>query len=142
MNQTTFLKLEAVNRSWYSASAQGKVLGPLATKVATALMGRNKPNWSPGVDSGAYVVVTDVAGLVFTGRKRERKLYKFHSGYMGGLKEIPLGELHADKPELVFELAVKRMLPKTIEGRHQLKRLKVFKGKAHTHTGQAPQPLG
>jgi large subunit ribosomal protein L13 len=141
MHQTTFLKLEAVNRSWYSASAQGKVLGPLAAKVATALMGRNKPNWSPGVDSGSYVVVTDVAGLVFTGRKRERKLYKFHSGYMGGLKEIPLGELHEDKPELVFELAVKRMLPKTIEGRHQLKRLKVFKGKAHTHAGQHPKSL-
>jgi large subunit ribosomal protein L13 len=141
MHQTTFVKVESVKRSWYSASAKGKVLGPLAVKVATALMGRHKPDYSPGVDSGDFVIVTDVESLVFTGKKAERKTYRFHSGFMGGLSEISLGELHADKPEFVFQLAVKRMLPKTVQGRHQLKRLKIFKSGAHTHVGQRPQPL-
>ncbi len=141
MHQTTFIKQEAVTRTWYSTSAKGKVLGPLAAKVATALMGRHKPDYSPGVDTGAYVVVTDVDSLVFTGKKPERKKYRFHSGFMGGITELSLGELHATKPELVFQLAVKRMLPKTIQGRHQLKRLKIYRGVAHTHVGQRPEAL-
>lgn len=141
MHQTTFAKQEAVIRPWFSTSAKGKVLGPLAVKVATALMGKNKPDWTPGVDTGAFVVVTDVDDLVFTRRKTERKTYRFHSGYMGGITELSLGELHAKKPELVFQLAVKRMLPKTVQGSHQLKRLKVFRSGAHTHVGQKPQQL-
>jgi large subunit ribosomal protein L13 len=139
--QTTFMKQEAVKRAWYSASAKGKVLGPLATKVALVLMGKTHVDWTPSVDSGDYVIVTDVDDLVFTGKKIERKKYRFHSGYMGGITELSLGTLHEKKPELVFELAVKRMLPKTIQGRHQLKRLKVFRGAAHGHTSQKPQPL-
>jgi large subunit ribosomal protein L13 len=141
MMQTTFTKAETVNRGWYAASAKGKVLGPLAVKIAQTLMGKNKADWSPGVDSGNYVVVTDVEGLVFTRKKDERKTYRFHSGYMGGITELTLGELHAKKPELVLQLAVKRMLPKTVQGRHQLKRLKIYKGSAHGHTGQKPEPL-
>ena len=141
MMQTTFAKIETTKRAWYSASAKGQVLGHLAVKVAQVLMGKNKPDWSPGVDTGNYVVVTDVENLVFTRNKEERKTYRFHSGYMGGITELSLGELHATKPELVFQLAVKRMLPKTIQGRHQLKRLKIYKGAAHTHTGQKPVSL-
>ena len=141
MHQTTFVKQEAVQRSWYQSSAKGQVLGHLATKVAVALMGRHRPSWTPGVDTGDYVVITDVDDLVFTGKKPERKMYRFHSGYMGGLTEISLGELHHKKPELVFQLAVKRMLPKTIQGRHQLKRLKIYRGVAHTHVGQRPEAL-
>jgi large subunit ribosomal protein L13 len=141
MMQTTFAKVETTKRDWYTASAKGQVLGHLAVKVAQVLMGKNKPDWSPGVDTGHFVVVTDVANLVFTRNKEERKTYRFHSGYMGGITEVTLGELHADKPEFVFELAVKRMLPKTVQGRHQLKRLKVFKGPAHTHIGQKPIAL-
>ncbi len=141
MHQTTFLKQERVARAWYSTSAKGKVLGKVATKVANALMGRDKRDWTPGVDNGAFVIVTDVAGIEFSSAKGERKSYRFHSGYMGGITEYTLNTLHAQKPELVFQLAVKRMLPKTIQGRHQLKRLKVFKGASHNHVGQKPQPL-
>ncbi|MBA3707504.1 MAG: 50S ribosomal protein L13 [Planctomycetes bacterium] len=139
--QTTFAKQEAVNRQWYATSAKGKVLGHLATQVALALMGKFKPDWTPSTDSGDYVVVTDIESVVFTGRKLERKKYRFHSGYMGGITEISLGTLHARKPEMVLQLAVKRMLPKGIQGRHQLKRLKVVTGSAHGHTSQKPIPL-
>ncbi|MBA2480841.1 MAG: 50S ribosomal protein L13 [Planctomycetes bacterium] len=139
--QTTFAKQEAVKRNWYFASAKGRVLGPLATQIAVVLMGKTRPDWTPSTDSGDYVVVTEVENLVFTGRKIERKKYRFHSGYMGGITELSLGTLHAKKPEMILQLAVKRMLPKTIQGRHQLKRLKVFKGAAHGHTSQKPLPL-
>ena len=104
-------------------------------------MGKTKPDWTPNVDSGAFVVVTDIEGVVVTGKKSSDKLYKFHSGWMGGIKEIPLEVMMAKKPEQVLELAVKRMLPKTIQGSHMLKRLKVYKGAAHPHTSQQPKPL-
>ncbi len=139
--QTTFVKNEAVVRNWHHASAKGKVLGPLAVKVATILMGKNKADWTPSTDNGDFVVVTDVEGLVFTGKKTTKKVYRFHSGFVGGIKEIPLGVLHETKPEEVFYLAVKRMLPKTIQGRHQLKRLKVYKGAAHPHVCMKPKPI-
>ena len=141
MNQTTYLKQEAVVRDWRIASAKGQILGKVAVKVAEALMGKTKPDWTPNVDSGAFVVVTDIEGVVVTGKKSSDKLYKFHSGWMGGIKEIPLEVMMAKKPEQVLELAVKRMLPKTIQGSHMLKRLKVYKGAAHPHTSQQPKPL-
>jgi large subunit ribosomal protein L13 len=139
--QTTFIKNEAVVRNWHHASAKGIVLGHLAVKVATILMGKNKADWTPSTDNGDFVVVTDVEGLVFTGKKAENKIYRFHSGFVGGIKEIPLGVMHAAKPEEVFYLAIKRMLPKTIQGRHQLKRLKVYKGSEHPHVGMKPKPI-
>jgi large subunit ribosomal protein L13 len=139
--QTTFAKQEDVVRSWYVASAKGRVLGTLATQVALALMGKRKVDWTPSVDGGDYVVVTDVEALSFTARKLEKKTYRFHSGYIGGIKELSLGNLHQHKPEEVLHLAVKRMLPKTIQGRHQLKRLKIYKGPAHPHIGQSPIAL-
>ncbi len=139
--QTTFVKNEQVVRAWHHASAKGKVLGPLAVKVATALMGKNKADWTPSTDNGDFVVVTDVEGLVFTRNKAVKKIYRWHTGFVGGIKEVPLGVMHEQNPEEVFFLAVKRMLPKTIQGRHQLKRLKIFKGSAHPHVGQSPKPL-
>ena len=139
--QTTFVKNENVVHGWYLASAKGKVLGPLAVKAATALMGKYKNDWTPSTDAGDYVVITDVEGLVFTGNKIVKKIYRYHTGFVGGIKEIPLGVMHESKPEEVFYLAVKRMLPKTIQGRNQLKRLKVYKGSAHPHVGQSPKPL-
>lgn len=139
--QTTFVKNEQVVRNWYHASAKGKVLGPLAVKVATALMGKLKADWTPSTDNGDFVVVTDVEGLVFTRNKAVKKIYRWHTGFVGGIKEVPLGVMHENNPEEVFFLAVKRMLPKTIQGRHQLKRLKIYKGSAHPHVGQAPKPL-
>ena len=139
--QTTFVKNEQVVRNWYHASAKGKVLGPLAVKVATALMGKLKADWTPSTDNGDFVVVTDVEGLVFTRNKAVKKIYRWHTGFVGGIKEVPLGVMHEQNPEEVFFLAVKRMLPKTIQGRHQLKRLKIYKGAAHPHVGQAPKQL-
>lgn len=139
--QTTFVRQEDVTRAWFITSAKGAVLGALATRVAVALMGKTKPNWTPSTDGGDYVIVTDVEGLVFTGKKLEKKIYRFHSGFIGGIKEIPLGTMHKDNPEEVFYLAVKRMLPKTIQARQMLKRLKVVKGSAHGHLGQTPAPL-
>lgn len=141
MNQTTHLKQEAVNHEWRITSAKGQVLGDVAVRVAQALMGKNRANWTPTVDSGSFVVVTDVESLVVTGKKAENKLYKFHSGWMGGLKELSFETLHGKKPEQVLELAVKRMLPKTVQGSHQLKRLKVYKGAGHPHISQQPKPL-
>lgn len=139
--QTTFVRQEDVTRTWLVASAKGKVLGPLATRIAVALMGKNKPSWTPSTDAGDYVVVTDVENLVFTGKKLEKKIYRFHSGFIGGIKEVPLGVLHQDKPEEVLFLAVKRMLPKTVQARHMLKRLNIYKGAVHPHAGQNPKPL-
>lgn len=139
--QTTFVKNEQVVRNWHHASAKGKVLGPLAVKAATALMGKNKADWTPSTDNGDFVVITDVEGLVFTRNKAVKKIYRWHTGFVGGIKEVPLGVMHEQNPEEVFFLAVKRMLPKTIQGRHQLKRLKIYKGAAHPHVGQAPKPL-
>lgn len=141
MNQTTLTKQEAIKRRWLVASAKATVLGPLAVRVANALMGRTKADWTPTVDGGDFVVVTDVEGLVVTRNKPEKKTYRFHSGYMGGLTELSFADLHAKHPERILELAVKRMLPKTIQGRHQLKRLKVYKGSAHPHAAQVPVPL-
>ena len=141
MNQTTYLKQEAVTREWRITSAKGKILGDVAVRVAVALMGKTKANWTPNVDSGAFVVVTDIESVVVTGKKTSDNIYKFHSGYMGGLKEIPLETMMTKKPEQVLELAVKRMLPKTIQGSHMLKRLKVYKGAAHPHVSQTPAPL-
>jgi large subunit ribosomal protein L13 len=141
MHQTTILKESAVERRWFHASAKGKVLGPLAVAVAETLMGRTKRTYTPHVDAGDFVVVTDVEGLVFTGNKAARKLYSFHTGYFGGLTEIPLGTLHARNPERLFELAVRRMLPKTVQSKHMMKRLKVYKGAAHPHACQKPAAL-
>jgi large subunit ribosomal protein L13 len=141
MNQTTHLKLEDVNRAWHVTSAKGRVLGHVAVQVVNALMGKHNPSWTPTTDSGDYVIVTDVESLVVTGNKGKGKVYKFHSGWMGGLTELSFDTLHGKKPEQVLELAVKRMLPKTIQGSHQLKRLKVYKGAAHPHVSQQPKPL-
>ena len=139
--QTTFVKNEQVARAWYHASAKGKVLGPLAVKVATALMGKFKADWTPSTDNGDFDVGHDDEGLVFTRNKAVKKIYRWHTGFVGGIKEVPLGVMHENNPEEVFFLAVKRMLPKTIQGRHQLKRLKIYKGAAHPHVGQGPKPL-
>ncbi len=141
MHQTTFANNETVTRAWHITSAKGEVLGDVAVRVVKYLMGKHKADWTAHTDGGDFVVVTDVESLVWTRNKGEKKIYKFHSGYMGGLTEISLATLHAKKPEQVLELAVKRMLPKSQQGREQLKRLKVYKGSAHPHVAQAPKPL-
>lgn len=141
MHQTTFLHPSKVNRSWYQVSAKGQILGRLAARVATALMGRTKADWTPQVDNGDFVVVTDCEQVAVTGNKLETHIYRFHSGYFGGLNLTPLGKFQEKHPERVIELAVKRMLPKTGQGRDMLKRLKVYKGSAHPHIGGKPKQL-
>lgn len=141
MHQTSFIHPSKIQRAWYQASAKDQVLGRLATRVATALMGRNKADWTPHVDNGDFVVVTDAEQVAVTGNKLNTHIYRFHSGYFGGLTLMPLGKLKEKHPERVIELAVKRMLPKTVQGRQMLKRLKVYKGAAHPHLGAKPAKL-
>ncbi len=141
MNQTTLLKNEQTTHDWYVASAKGKVLGQFAVEVARALMGRGNPNFTPNADNGNFVVITDVEGLVVTRNKAEKKIYAFHTGYFGGLNEYTFADLQSRHPDRILMLAVRRMMPKNIQARHQLKRLKMYKGPAHPHQAQAPKPL-
>lgn len=139
--QTTFPKVETAKRDWYILSAKNQVLGQLATKIATALMGKRKPSWEPSVDQGDFVVVTDVEKLVVTGNKAQDKIYRFHSGFIGGLTEYSFARMQEKRPEDILKLAVRRMLPKTNQARGQMARLKLYKGSSHPHVGQAPKPL-
>jgi large subunit ribosomal protein L13 len=129
------------NRPWYHVDAGGKVLGRLATRVATVLMGKDKPDYTPHVDTGAYVVVTNAAKVRLTGKKREQKTYKRYSGYPGGLKETLAGEMLQKHPERVVSEAVRRMLPKNKLGARMLKKLKVYGGAKHPHTYHKPVEL-
>lgn len=139
--QTTFSKPTDVAPQWYVQSAKDQVLGRLAVRVATVLMGKNKPSWTPHVDDGDYVVITDAEQIVASGRKEQKKLYRFHSGYVGGLKELSLAQMRASRPEQVITLAIKRMLPKNRLGRQALEKLKVYAGSAHPHVAQKPIQL-
>jgi len=124
-----------------SASAKDQILGRFASRIARVLMGKNKPQYTPHVDSGDYVVVTDAEAIVVTGRKEQQKIYRYHTGYVGGLKELPLERMRQQKPEQILRLAVKRMLPKNRLGRNMLDKLKVYSGSEHPHAAQKPQPL-
>jgi len=128
-------------RRWYHIDAEGKVLGRLASRVAVLLMGKDRPDYTPHVDTGAYVVVTNAEKVRLTGRKLSQKMYKRYSGYPGGLKERPASEMLQKHPEDVVRLAVKRMLPRTKLGRQMLKKLKVYRGPEHPHTYAKPQKL-
>ncbi len=141
MHQTTFIHPSKIQRSWYQTSAKGAVLGRLASRAAIALMGRNKADWTPHVDNGDFVVITEADAVEVTGNKLETHIYRFHSGYFGGLTLMPLGKLKEKHPERVIELAVRRMLPKTVQGRAMIKRLKVYKGPTHPHVGAKPTKL-
>jgi large subunit ribosomal protein L13 len=141
MMQTTFPTIENAKRDWYAVSAKNQVLGKLAARVAVALMGKRKPSFVRDVDQGDFVVVTDVEKLVVTGNKGEGKIYKFHTGFVGGLQEYSFNLMQAQRPDEVLKLAVKRMLPKNQQARAMLGRLKLFKGPAHTFGGQNPAPL-
>ena len=130
-----------IERRWWVVSAEGKVLVRLATRIDLVLRGKHKPYFTPHLDCGDYVVVTDVEKLYFTGNKLEGKMYYRHSGYPGGLKTVPLGTLLEKKPEEVLLHAVRGMLPKNRLGRKLLKKLKVYKGSSHPHKAQKPETL-
>ena len=139
--KTYMAHAETVERKWYVVDAAGVPLGRLATKVASVLRGKHKPTFTPNVDTGDFVIVLNTDKVVLTGKKLEDKYYRYHSGYIGGLKEIPYKKLMAEKSDLAVYEAVKGMLPKNSLGRVMLKKLRVYKGAEHNHAAQKPEVL-
>ena len=139
--KTYMAKAEAVERKWYVVDAAGVPLGRLASRVASVLRGKNKPCYTPNVDTGDFVIIINTDKAVLTGKKLEDKFYRYHTGYIGGLKEISYKKLMAEKSDLAVYEAVKGMLPKNSLGRQMLKKLKVYKGAEHNHAAQKPEEL-
>ncbi len=139
--KTYMAHAETVERKWYVIDAEGATLGRLATKVASVLRGKHKPTFTPNVDTGDFVIVINTDKVVLTGKKLEDKFYRYHSGYIGGLKEISYKKLVAEKSDLAVYEAVKGMLPKNSLGRATLKKLRVYKGAEHNHAAQKPEEL-
>lgn len=134
-------KKETVERNWRVIDADGAILGRLAAKIAVTLMGKDKPIYTPHVDTGDFVIVINADKVRVTGNKAETKEYQRYSGYPGGQKIIPYKRMIERHPERVVEMAVKRMLPKNTLGAHMYKKLKVYRGPEHDHTAQQPQKM-
>lgn len=132
-------KTNEIDRKWYVIDAEDKVLGRLATEVANILSGKNKPIYTSHVDTGDFVIIINADKIKLTGKKIDQKHYVYHTGHPGGLKEIPYRRLMAEKPELIIQLAVKGMLPKSSLGRSMIKKLKVYSGTEHDHQAQQPE---
>ena len=130
----------SVERRWHLIDADGRTLGRLATEIATLLRGKNKPQYTPHVDTGDFVVVINAEKLVVTGRKAEQKVYRRHSGRPGGLKETSYEVMMERRPEEILRRAVKGMMPRTRLGRKQFGKLKIYAGPEHRHEAQNPQP--
>jgi len=139
--KTFSAKPEEVRRDWFVVDATDKTLGRLATELASRLRGKHKPEFTPHVDTGDYIVVVNAANIRVTGNKMKDKMYYRHTGYVGNLKSTSLEKLMEKSPEQVITLAVKGMLPKNRLGSAMLKKLRVFAGAEHTHVAQQPQPL-
>ncbi len=139
--KTYMAKAETVERKWYVIDAEGVVLGRLATKVASILRGKHKPTYTPNVDCGDFIIVINTDKVVLTGKKLEDKFYRYHTGYIGGLKEVAYKKLMAEKSDLAVYEAVRGMLPKNALGRAMLKKLRVYKGAEHNHAAQKPETL-
>ena len=139
--KTYTAKASEVEHGWIVVDAQGKVLGKLATQIATRLRGKHRPEYTPHVDTGDYVVVINAEKVRVTGRKTERKIYYRHTGYPGGLKQTNFAKLQASKPERVIQKAVKGMLPKGPLGYAMIKKLKIYAGATHPHSAQQPKTL-
>ena len=138
---TSMPKESDIQRKWYVVDADGQVLGRLATRVATILRGKHKTSFSPHLDVGDHVVVVNAEKVQLTGRKLKDKQYRWHTGYIGGLKEVKAETMLRTHPERVIEWAVEGMLPKNRLGRSMAKKLKVYRGGAHPHDAQQPQAL-
>ena len=132
---------DKIERKWYVVDAEGCTLGRLSSQIASVLRGKNKPVFTPHVDTGDYVIVVNADKVAVTGKKMEQKVYYNHSDYVGGMKETTLKEMMATKPEKVVELAVKGMLPKGPLGRQMLTKLHVYAGAEHPHAAQKPEVL-
>ncbi|ADK17095.1 MULTISPECIES: 50S ribosomal protein L13 [Clostridium] len=134
-------KPEQIERKWYIVDAAGKPLGRVASQIASILRGKNKPIYTPHVDTGDFVIVINAEKVVLTGKKLDQKMLRHHSLYPGGLKEISYRDALAKKPEFVFQEAVRRMLPDGPLGRQMFKKLKVYRGAEHNHEAQKPEVL-
>ncbi|MCI5901916.1 MAG: 50S ribosomal protein L13 [Blautia sp.] len=139
--QTYMANPDKIERKWYVVDAEGCTLGRLASGVASVLRGKNKPQFTPHVDTGDYVIVVNADKIKVTGKKLDQKIYYNHSDYVGGMKETTLKEMLAKKPEKVVELAVKGMLPKGPLGRQMYTKLHVYAGPDHKHAAQKPEAL-
>jgi large subunit ribosomal protein L13 len=139
--KTYVAKPAEVERKWYVVDASGLTLGRLASEVAKILRGKNKPTYTPFADTGDFVIVINASKLVLTGNKLDQKFYRYHTGYMGGMKETSYRKLMDTKPEKAFELAIKGMLPKNAMGRQMFRKLKVYAGATHDHAAQKPEIL-
>jgi large subunit ribosomal protein L13 len=139
--RTQVAKKEDVTRDWYLVDADSKVLGRVATEIANVLRGKNKPTFTPSVDTGDFVIVVNAEKIALTGKKLSDKTYYSHSAFPGGLKSITAGKLIEKKPEELLKKAVKGMLPKNKLARHMLKKLKIYSGDAHPHAAQQPKTL-
>ena len=139
--KTYMAKPAEVERKWYVVDATDMVLGRLASQVAMVLRGKNKPTFTPNVDTGDYVIIINADKVRLTGKKLEKKYYRYHTGYIGGIKEVQYKKLMAEKPEFVVYKAVKGMLPKNAIGRTMIKKLHVYAGNEHNHQAQQPVEL-
>jgi len=138
----TFVPKSAdIDRKWYVVDAEGLVLGRLASQVANILRGKNKPIYTPNVDTGDYVIIINADKVVLTGKKLDQKIFYHHSGYAGGLKETPYRKLMAEKPEVAVRHAIVGMLPKGPLGRKMAKKLKIYAGDQHEQAAQQPEVL-
>jgi large subunit ribosomal protein L13 len=140
MNTKTYVaKPHEILRKWYLIDADGKTLGRLASETASILRGKKKPIFTPFIDTGDYVIVINAEKIVVTGKKRKEKIYKRHTGYPGGLREITFEKLQAKRPEEIIRHAVKGMMPNGKLGRQMYKKLKVYAGTEHRHAAQKPE---
>jgi len=139
--KTFVAKPETVKRDWFVVDATDKTLGRLASEIALRLRGKHKPEYTPHIDTGDYIVVVNAEKVTVTGNKAKGKIYYSHSGYPGGLKDTTFEKLIEKKPEMVLEKAVKGMLPKGPLGRAMFRKMKVYAGADHNHAAQQPQVL-
>lgn len=139
--KTFSAKREDVKRDWYVVDASGKTLGRLSTEIARRLRGKHKPEYTPHVDTGDYVIVVNAEKIRVTGNKRKDKIYHHHTGYIGNMKSVSLEKLLGETPERALEYAVKGMLPRNPLGRKMYSKLKVFAGPEHPHQAQQPKLL-
>ena len=139
--RTYMAKPADVKQRWFLVDAEGKVVGRLATRIATILMGKHKPTYTPHIDTGDFVVVVNAGKVRLTGKKLDQKLYYRHSGYLGSMKTTSAAQMLENKPTEVLKLAVARMLPKTKLGRSMLSKLKLYADADHPHEAQQPEPL-
>ncbi|MBL8763521.1 MAG: 50S ribosomal protein L13 [Phycisphaerae bacterium] len=139
--ETTWLKTGRVSKNWRIVDAEGKPLGRLAVDIANVLMGKHRPDYTPHVDCGDFVIVTNASKVELTGRKAEQKMRRHYTGYPDGLKMESYGQVRQRRPQALIEDAVRRMLPKSRLGRVMLSGLKVYGGAEHPHASQSPTPL-